>query len=258
VRRDLATRPWKRPLSQVITEPASRTFRGLARFVNTVVPLVARRHWEGQEHIPQTGPVIVVATHISNADPVLLGEYLIWSGRWVHYLGKSDIWKVPVLGWLGRACEQIPVYRNTERASEALVHAREALAKGQLVAIYPEGTITRDPEGWPMTGRRGAAQLALMTGAPVVPVVQVGSDKILGGHRIELRRLFSGRHDVYLKAGRAIDLSEFEGRELTKELADEVTDRFLETLTAMRAELTGLTPPDGRWDMRVGARVAAQ
>jgi len=138
------------------------------------------------------------------------------------------------------------------------VHAREALAKGQLVAIYPEGTITRDPEGWPMTGRRGAAQLALMTGAPVVPVVQVGSEKILGGHRIELRRLFSGRHDVYLKAGRAIDLSEFEGRELTKELADEVTDRFLETLTAMRAELTGLTPPDGRWDMRVGARVAAQ
>lgn len=252
------TQPWRRPLREVNHEPAGRVFRGLAHFANFVISRVALRNWSGQENIPSSGPVIVIANHISNADPAMLGEYLIWSGRWVHFLGKSEIWKVPVLGWLGRACEQIPVYRNTERAVESLVHAREALAKGQLVGIYPEGSITKDPDGWPMTGRRGAAQLAILSGAPVVPVVQVGSDQILGGHKLDLRRLLTGRHEVHIVAGSPIDLSDVQGRELTKELADDVTNRFLNTLTQMRAQVTGLTPPAGRWDTRVGARVPHQ
>lgn len=251
--------PWRRRLREANHEPAPRVFRGLAHLVHALVPLVARRHWSGQEHLPRSGGVIVVANHISNADPVLLGEYLIWAGRWPHYLGKSDIWKVPGLGWLARSCEQIPVYRNTERASESLVHAEEALAKGQLVAIYPEGTITGDPDGWPMTGRRGAAHLALFSGAPVIPVAQTGADRILGGKQLRfgrlLRSLFGPRPDIYLEMGPPIDLSAFAGREPTKETLDQITDLFLDTLTAMRAELTGLTPPEGRYDMRVGTRV---
>ena len=120
------------------------------------MPLVARRHWAGQEHIPATGPAIVVGNHISNFDPLVLGEYLIYSGRWPRFLGKADIWRVPVLGWVAKQCQQIPVYRDTDRASDSLIHARKALERGQLIALYPEGTITADPDGWPMTGRRGA------------------------------------------------------------------------------------------------------
>ncbi|MFT3887063.1 MAG: lysophospholipid acyltransferase family protein [Arachnia sp.] len=247
--------PWRRRRRDVNHEPAPVVYRALVRLVRVFIPLVARRHWAGQEHIPLTGPAIVVGNHISNFDPIVMGEYLVYSGRWPRFLGKADIWRVPVLGWVARQCQQIPVYRNTERASDSLVHARKALERGDLIALYPEGTITADPDGWPMTGRRGAAQLALRTGAPVIPVAQAGAELVLGGKRLEWWRLFGGRRDVWIEAGPPVDLSDFEGLEPTKEVLDDATDRILDTLTTMRAQLTGLTPPDGRYDARLGRRV---
>lgn len=248
-------KPWRRRRRDVNREPAPVVYRALVRLVRVFIPLVARRHWAGQEHIPATGPAIVVGNHISNFDPIVLGEYLVYSGRWPRFLGKADIWRVPVLGWVARQCQQIPVYRDTDRASDSLIHARKALERGQLIALYPEGTITADPDGWPMTGRRGAAQLALRTGAPVVPVAQDGAQLVLGGKRLEFWRLFGRRRDIRVQAGPPLDLSEFDGGEPTKETLDRATDRILDTLTAMRAELTGLTPPEGRFDMRQGRRV---
>lgn len=155
--------------TQTNRESAPRAYRLLATIGRFLVPLVARRRWLGEEHIPATGPAIVVANHISNIDPILIGEFLIWNGRWPRFLGKASLWKVPVLGWMLAKADQIPVYRDSERAAESLVHAKEALEAGKLVTIYPEGTITGDPDGWPMTGRRGAAHLALVTGAPLIP-----------------------------------------------------------------------------------------
>ncbi|MBK7821410.1 MAG: 1-acyl-sn-glycerol-3-phosphate acyltransferase [Tessaracoccus sp.] len=248
-------KPWRRRRRDVNREPAPVVYRALVRLVRVFIPLVARRHWAGQEHIPATGPAIVVGNHISNFDPIVLGEYLVYSGRWPRFLGKADIWRVPVLGWVARQCQQIPVYRDTDRASDSLIHARKALERGQLIALYPEGTITADPDGWPMTGRRGAAQLALRTGAPVVPVAQDGAQLVLGGKRIEWRRLFGPRRDIRVEAGPPIDLSDFDGAEPTKEVLDKMTERILDTLTGMRAELTGLTPPEDRYDARRGARV---
>ncbi|AQP46714.1 hypothetical protein BW730_03395 [Tessaracoccus aquimaris] len=236
-------------------EPAPRAYRALAAIARLVIPLRARTRWSGQQHIPTSGPAIVVANHISNVDPVLLGEFLIWNGRWPRFLGKASIWKVPVLGWIIAKADQIPVYRDSQRAAESLVHATEALDAGKLVAIYPEGTITADPDGWPMTGRRGAATLALASGAPVIPVVQVGADQILGGRHVSLRGLFGRRKDVSVTAGPPIDLTRYLGLEPTKQVLDEVTDLFLDTLTSMRAQVTGLTPPAGRFDLRQGRRV---
>lgn len=236
-------------------EPAPRAYRALAAIARLVIPLRARTRWSGQQHIPTSGPAIVVANHISNVDPVLLGEFLIWNGRWPRFLGKASIWKVPVLGWIIAKADQIPVYRDSQRAAESLVHATEALDAGKLVAIYPEGTITADPDGWPMTGRRGAATLALASGAPVIPVVQVGADQILGGRHVSLKGLFGRRKDVSVTAGPPIDLTRYLGLEPTKQVLDEVTDLFLDTLTSMRAQVTGLTPPAGRFDLRQGRRV---
>lgn len=236
-------------------EPAPRAYRALAAIARLVIPLRARTRWSGQQHIPTSGPAIVVANHISNVDPVLLGEFLIWNGRWPRFLGKASIWKVPVLGWIIAKADQIPVYRDSQRAAESLVHAREALDAGKLVAIYPEGTITADPDGWPMTGRRGAATLALASGAPVIPVVQVGADQILGGRHVSLTGLFGRRKDVSVTAGPPIDLTRYLSLEPTKQVLDEVTDLFLDTLTSMRAQVAGLTPPAGRFDLRQGRRV---
>lgn len=251
------TKPWQRPLREVNHEPAPRAFKALVHVARMVIPLLTTRRWLGQEHIPATGGVIVVANHVSNYDAVVLGEYLIWAGRWPHFLGKIELWRVPVLGWVARACEQIPVERGTAHASDALVHARRALEAGQMVTIYPEGTITKDPDGWPMTARHGAARLALQTGMPVIPAAQIGAENVLGGHKVEVRKLFSlRRRPVAVKAGPALDLSRFgQQDDPTKETLEQVSVQMMDAITDLYAELRGEPAPSDRWDLRRNARV---
>ena len=90
--------------------------------------------------MPDHGGVVVVANHISNADPLALGQFLAYSGRWPRFLAKSSLFHVPGLGRLLRGAHQIPVERGGSRAVDALAAARTALAAGQVVVVYPEGT----------------------------------------------------------------------------------------------------------------------
>lgn len=248
---------WKLPLRAVNREPAPPVYRGLLRLVRGVLPLLVKRTWQGRENVPAEGGVLVVANHIGNFDVLVLGEYLVWAGRWPRFLGKAEIWKVPVLGWLARACEQIPVLRNTDSAKDSLVHARRALEQGRAVAVYPEGTITADPDGWPMVGRTGAARLALETGVPVVPVAQIGAEKVLGGKHLEFRRLFSlRRRPVHVVAGTPVDLDRFRtGGEPDGETLAAATVAIMDALTELVEQLRGERAPAGRWDMRSGQRV---
>lgn len=258
---ELSSRPWRLPLRRVNRESAPWAYRWVVfPLAHPLLGLVGRRDWRGQEHLPQQGGVLVVANHLSNIDPLFVGEYLIFAGRWPRFLGKAEIWKWPVLGWVARATHQIPVYRGSERATDALMHAREALNRGQTVVIYPEGTITEDPGLWPMSGRRGAAQLALLDGINVVPLAQWGAHELLGARKIDWRRLFSGRKDVRIQAGPPVDLDDFRSRvpldgEAPKEVLEEMTAHLLDVVTAMLSELRGEDPPAGRWDMRLGDRV---
>ena len=248
--------PWRRPLRQANHEPAPRAYRFLARLVHLFLGVLVRRTWQGQDNIP-AGGVLVVSNHLSNFDVPATGEFLIWSGRWPRYLGKSEIWKVPVVGWFARECRQIPVVRHSEQAKDSLVHARAALEAGECVAIFPEGTITADPDGWPMTGRSGAARLALTTGAPVIPVCQVGTDALLGRKKLEFRRLFSmRRRPVAVQAGPPVDLSAFPvGDAPSREDVERATIVIMDAMTEVVAQLRGESAPEERWDMRAGGRV---
>lgn len=251
------TKPWRLPLARVNHQPAPPVYKGLVWLVRRVLPLFVTRTWAGQEKLPATGGVLIVANHIGNFDVLVLGEFVIMSGRWPRFLGKSEIWKVPVIGWLARSCEQIPVLRNTANAKDSLVHARRALEEGRAVAVYPEGTITADPDVWPMTGRTGAARLALETGVPVVPIGQIGAEQVLGGKRLEFRKLFSlRRRPVSLAIGDPVDLSRFQSDgEPTKETLEAATVAILDAITELVEQVRGEEAPEGRWDMRVGARV---
>ncbi len=250
------SKPWRLPLRAANRESAPWAYRFLARMVHGLLGGLIRRNWAGQEKIPQGG-VLIVSNHLSNFDVLALGEYLIWSGRWPRFLGKSEIWKVPVVGWFARQCRQIPVVRNTDRAKDALIHARAALEAGECVAIFPEGTITADPDGWPMTGRLGAARLALATGAPVIPLAHIGSDALLGGKHLKLHRLFSlRRRPVCVMAAAPVDLSVFPtDSEPTRQELEAATDKIMTALTDVVSRLRGQTAPEDRWDMRAGRRV---
>src|SRR5689334_19720042 len=139
------------------------------------------------EYVPATGPAIIVANHLSHADPLVLAHYVFDAGRWPVFLAKAGVFRIPVLGrWL-RAVEQTPVERGTVEAVKALDAAAEAIRGGKCVLIYPEGTTTREPDLWPMRGKTGAARLWLDTGAPVVPVVMWGPQRLFDPRTRKLR-----------------------------------------------------------------------
>ncbi len=229
------------------------TYRRLARFVGWLLRRLVNQDWDAAVALPATGPVIVVSNHISNFDPPSLGHYLIWHGRWPRALAKSDLWKVPVIGRLARATGQIPVQRGTERAKDALIHAREALAAGACVVIFPEGTITADPDTWPMTPRPGAARLALETGVPVIPVGQWGANYVMPGKKPVWPKLFPRRTMIY-RMGRPVDLSGL-GDPQDPEVVKLASGRIMAAITELVAEIRGESAPELVYDLRVGARV---
>lgn len=149
--------------------------RGLAQgYWHTVV--------SGTSNVPTVGPVIVAANHIGIVDgPLLLGT----APRPLHILVKQEMFRGPV-GVILRAAGQIPVDRSSGRA--ALHTAREVLARGDAVGIFPEGNRGRGDAG---EGRAGVAWLALQSGAPVVPVAILGTRRTgeSAGHIPAPRRL---------------------------------------------------------------------
>ena len=206
--------------------------------------VLTKRTWRGFDNVPATGGVILAANHISYVDPIVLGDAIAFSTRRMpKYLAKASLFKGNgIVGRTMRGSGQIRVYRNTADASAALSDAVEALRRGELVAIYPEGTVTRDPGKWPMQARTGVARLALLSGAPVIPVAQWGAQQIHDSYRTSGWHLFP-RHAVTVQAGPAVDLSDFAGQELTSEVLHAATDRIMGAIRGMLEGIRGETAP---------------
>jgi len=139
----------------------------------------ARFDIDGIENIPDDGSAILAANHRSYFDPAAVGLTVARAGRPVRFLGKKEVLDAPIIGQMARAMGGIRVDRGTG-SDEPLREAARALKGGDLVAIMPEGTIPRgraffEPE---LTGRWGAARLAAMTRAPVVPIGLWGTEKV--------------------------------------------------------------------------------
>jgi 1-acyl-sn-glycerol-3-phosphate acyltransferase len=126
--------------------------------------VLTRRDWAGAENLPASGGCVVAVNHVSEVDPMPLAHFLYDNGRIPRFLGKAEVFKVPIAGWILTSAGQIPVYRQTSDAAQAFSAAAAAVEKGECVVVYPEGTISRDPSMWPMVGKSGAARIAL-TGA---------------------------------------------------------------------------------------------
>lgn len=137
-----------------------------------------RWHIEGLEHIPKSGPGILAINHIAYLDPLAAAYVVDRVKRVPRFLAKSELFDDKRIAWILRGAGQIPVKRGSASAPMALDSAVEALDKGQLVVIFPEGTITRDPDLHPMEGKTGLARLALQSGAPVIPAALWGTANI--------------------------------------------------------------------------------
>jgi len=231
-----------RPLREANVEPGERAIVATVHLLHTLLRPVSRRDWSGQELLPRTGGIVVVANHISNVDPLALGQYLAFSGRWPRFLAKDSLFRVPVVGAVVRACGQIPVQRHSASARDALAAAVTAIRQGRAVVVYPEGTITLDPDLWPMRGRTGAARIALQSGAPVIPVGQWGAQEIMYGKRVSWPRL-RPRATLQLRTGAPVPLDDLRGVPMTADVLAEATERVMAAVTELVAALRGGRPP---------------
>ena len=170
----------------------------------------------GREHIPKSGPFLLCSNHISYFDPPIVGS---WSPREVYFFAKAELFKVPMLGWIIRQTNAIPVKRGTIDRG-ALDAAVEILKAGYGLTVFPEGTRSKD--GAPIPVKPGIGLLAMRYPVPIVPCYLHGANR--------LKDVFWGRERLYLRYGEPISAdwiaSQPEGREGIEAIATEVEKRI--------------------------------
>ncbi|MFG2028811.1 lysophospholipid acyltransferase family protein [Streptomyces sp. NPDC048825] len=185
--------------------------------------LLFRPRIEGLEHVPAQGAAIVAGNHLSFADALLMPTVL---NRRITFLAKAEYFTAPSLGGrltalVLRRAGQIPVDRSGGAAGQAALRkGLGVLAKGELLAIYPEGT--RSPDGRLYRGKVGVAVLALTAQVPVIPCAMVGTFAIWPSGRV-LPRLTP----VTIRFGKPLDFSRFAGMAHRKTVLRAVTDEIM-------------------------------
>ena len=229
----------RRPPKWRTRRPMSLAMRLCIVVVYPVTVLLFRLRYRNAQRLPATGPVLLVVNHISVLDPLACARLVFDQGRLPHFLAKESVFK-GFAGTLLRSAGQIPVARFSDSAHEALDAAQADLAAGNVVVIYPEGSVTRDPQWWPMQARTGVARLALTTDAVVLPVAQWGPQRLHDYHakKFHARVRTPTAYDV----GEPIDLSEQRarvraGQPLSAQLLRETTDLIMTRVRDQLAEL---------------------
>lgn len=217
------------------------TFNFCATVLIPLLNAITKRTWQGVENIPQKGPAIVISNHLSYADVLFFAQFLFKNGRAPRFIGKRSVFDVPVIGRILLAAGQIPVDRESTHASKALDHAVAALKAGHLIGIYPEGTLTRDENLWPMVAKTGAARLAIITQLPIIPVAAWGVADVLPPYN-KIPRIWK-RSRLTLRAGKAIDMSAWYGKQDDPAALAEATAHIMGELTTMLEDIRGEQRP---------------
>ncbi|MBM3742776.1 MAG: 1-acyl-sn-glycerol-3-phosphate acyltransferase [Actinobacteria bacterium] len=212
-------------------------FRIGAGVLRPLLNLIVKKDWRGAEKLPKTGAAIVVCNHLSYLDPLTFTHFLYNNGRAPRYLGKEAVFKVPFIGWFIKSAGQIPVKRESKDAVLGFEHAIAVLRAGHLLGVYPEGTLTRDENLWPMRAKTGVARLALMTGVPVYPCASWGPQVVIPPYGRKIK-LFP-RTKVSVIMGDQINLDKWRGSDRPADIAaatDAIMDEIAKLLELLRGE----------------------
>lgn len=219
----------------------------LAGIVLPILGLMARFRVEDPQKLPKQGAVVLAPNHYSEIDPVVIGAVTWKLGRVPRFLTKGSLFRVPVVGWFLRRSGQIPVERaGTSRSNAPLKAAERVAEQGHVVIVYPEGSLTRDPELWPMRGKSGAARMALQHNIPVIPVAHWGTQQVMARYSKKIH--FFPPKTIRVKFGDPVDLSAFRDRPLDGATLTEATAVIMAAITRLLEDLRGETAPVTRWD----------
>ena len=197
--------------------------------------------FEGLDEVPETGPLIVAGNHLSYLDPFAHAYFVVKAGRRPRFLAKRELFENPVVGMVLRGAHQIPVDR-ARGGTEPLEAAARALAAGEVVVIYPEGTsATADPAFLPGRGKTGAVRLSLQTGVPILPVATWGGQFVW--RRSGRQSLAFGR-PIWLRAGEVFHPNDRAGAGGEPDVRG-ATDELMARLTELARSLAGEYP--ARW-----------
>jgi 1-acyl-sn-glycerol-3-phosphate acyltransferase len=220
----------------------------LASIVVPAISLLAKIEIVNPEKLPRDGAYVLAPNHHSEFDPLIVAVAVWRLGRPPRFMAKESLFRVPVLGAALRATGMVPVARSSSAASakHTLEVSEHLVENGRGVIVYPEGSLTRDPDLWPMRGKTGAVRLALAGDIPLIPLAQWGAQEILP--RYGKLRLWPWRKKMTVVVGDPIDLSDFRGGQNQPSVLNAATARLMDRLAEMLGEIRGLPAPAERWN----------
>jgi 1-acyl-sn-glycerol-3-phosphate acyltransferase len=216
-------------------------WRALLRFSRVLVPMICRLQVSGE--VPDAlrhGPLILAANHVSPVDPVVMTAACSIAGVAPRFMATGGLFDAPIAGWAMRAAGHLRVDRHTAQVAQALPDAADALRAGSVVLVYPEGRIGLDPWMWPERGKTGVARMASLSGAPVIPVAQWDTHRVLPyaapvGIVGSVLRAMWHRPVVQVRFGEPVDLSGLTGTAGAQ--AMRATDRIVEGIARTLEQL---------------------
>lgn len=232
-----------------MSKPAKGLYKFAVEVLRPVAKLTTKPHWAGRDNMPKNKPFILIMNHLSYYDIPVITHFIVDEGHAVRVLAKDSLFDTPGLGMVMKRTKMVPVVRDSAQAGDSLKHAKQALAEGESIAIFPEGTLTKDPDKWPMEFKTGAARLALSTGAPVIPLVHWQGERAnMPSSSLPIHRM-----NTWIVAGPAIDLSDLNQDEDDRDAVNAATRRMEAVITKMVENIRGVSAPPTRWDPKLDA-----
>ena len=172
----------------------------------------------------------MACNHISYMDPLSNAYAIVKAGRRPRFLAKEELFHVPLVGRALKGAGQIPVKRGAGDTAAPLRQMTKAVTDGEVVVIYPEGTVTKRPDHLPMDGKTGTVRLSLATGVPVTPMASWGSQAVW--QKSGKGSLKYGR-PIWMKVGPALDFSDRVEQANDRDALKEMTAEVMAALTTL-------------------------
>lgn len=236
----------RRRASSEKTRPS--IFWPLGAIVVPTMALLMKIEIEDGDKLPRDGAFVLAPNHYSEFDPLAVAVAVWKLGRAPRFMAKESLFRVPVLGWVLHKTGMIPVSRDSSKASaQRTLQASETLVEhGRGVIVYPEGSLTREPDLWPMRGKSGAVRLALDGDIPLIPVAHWGVQAIMP--RYGKLKLWPPRRLVRFAFGDPIDLAAYRGRQNQPAALVEATDVLMGSIAELLSRLRNEPAPAERWN----------